>query len=230
MVTLLFTSIAAVIILVVVVYLWQKPATQSKLQDVESPLPLPPFPEHNGLFDIENKTGKELTAGEGHSSHELLLTRAESGDHSALEDAHKNFARKVYDEILSRLVKQADSDAKLLSLLSHVTRNELPVTRELAEAAIHSWAGSPDRGSTSRTLHITALASDARLYQTTVDTALKLWRTGLILNVSAAELRALFDGEYWVLSQEARNSGAGFMLKLFLAKVRRELEATTSVN
>ena len=127
-------------------------------------------------------------------------------------------------------MKQADSDARLVSVLSHITRNELPVSKELAQAAIKSWENSPDRGSTSRTLHITALADDARLYQSTVESALKFWRAGLLLGVSAAELRALFDGEFWVLSTKTRNSGAGFILKRALAKARRELEAATRVN
>lgn len=230
MVTLLFSSIALLIILVVAVYFWQKPATRTKLQGADDQLPLPPVAKHTGLFDTPNNVQETLSPEDRDEALKLLKSRAATGDLTSLDDAHKTFDRKVYDEILSALVRQADSDARLLSLLSHVTRNELPVTRELAEAAVKSWVVSPDRGSTSRTLHITALANDARLYQSTVETTLKLWKQGLIQNVSAVELRALFDGEYWVLSPAARNSGAGFILKLFLAKVRRELQATTSVN
>src|SRR6185295_19095587 len=156
---------------------------------------------------------------------ELLIERAATGDHSAADEAHKNFDRKVYDEILASLVKYADSDARLLSVLSHVTRNELPVSLQLAQAAIRSWESSPDRGSTPRTLHITALADDAKLYQEVVESALKFWRAGSLTGVSAMELRSLLDGEFWVLSNNTRSSGAGFIMKHALAKARRELEA-----
>ena len=231
MVTLLLTSIAALIILVVAVYFWQRPASHSQLDSSVLPPPLPPRTDR-GLFadNSDSHFQKELSDVDSKAQVELLLSRAAAGDISAIDEAHQNFDRKVYDEILNALVKQADSDAKLLSVLSHVTRKELPVNSELAEAAINSWRTSPDRGSTSRTLHITALADDARLYQSVVESALEFWRQGLLLNVSAAELRALFDGEFWVLSAQTRNSGAGFILKLFLAKVRRELDAAVRVK
>ncbi len=95
---------------------------------------------------------------------------------------------------------------------------------------IKSWKSSPERSSTATTLHLTALADDAALYQTAVEAALHFWRQGLLPDVSAAELRALFDGEFWVLSAKARSSGAGFILKRSLANARRELETAMRVN
>jgi hypothetical protein len=79
-------------------------------------------------------------------------------------------------------------------------------------------------------LHLTALADDADLYRSTVEMALDLWRQGLLPNVTSAELRALFDGEFWVLSAKSRNSGAGFILKRTLANARRELETAVREN
>ena len=35
----------------------------------------------------------------------------------------------------------------------------------------------------------------------------------IVRDVSAEELRALFDGEFWILSARTRSSGAGFVLK-----------------
>jgi hypothetical protein len=52
----------------------------------------------------------------------------------------------------------------------------------------------------------------------------------LLTGVSAAELRALFDGEFWVLSAQTRSSGTGFVLKRTLANARRELETAMRVN
>jgi hypothetical protein len=227
MVTLLFTAIAILVVLVLAVYFWQKPSVQSKLAGVEEYAALPPN-KARGLFP---DTANELVADSTNvQSRQQLLERALAGDNSAADEARKNFDPATYDEILAALVRHADSDAKLLSLLTHVTRAEMPVTKDLARAAIRAWENSPDRSSTARTLHITALADDARLYQSTVQSALKLFRSGSLNGVSAMELRALFDGEYWVLSNQTRSSGAGFILKLVLAKARRELEAAMRVS
>ncbi|HEV7397569.1 MAG TPA: hypothetical protein VGN86_13745 [Pyrinomonadaceae bacterium] len=223
MVTLLFTSIVVLIVLILAVYLWQKPAVQSQLTGMDESGAFLPR-ERIGLFPDNNDN--QLPSLNGvESAIPQLLERAAAGDNTTADEAYKSFDRRVYDEILAALVKQADSEARLLSVLSHVTRNELPVTNELAQAAIQSWKNSPDRSSTARTLHITALADDARLYQNTVEFVLNLWRLGSLNEVSAAELRSLIDGEFWVLSNQTRSSGAGFILKRSLAKARRELEA-----
>jgi hypothetical protein len=52
-----------------------------------------------------------------------------------------------------------------------------------------------------------------------------MWRDAKLGDISAVELRALFDGEFWVLSSRSRSSGAGFVLKRTLDGARRELEA-----
>jgi hypothetical protein len=74
-------------------------------------------------------------------------------------------------------------------------------------------------------LHVAALSNDAAVYQTAVETALEFWRGGLLSEVSAQELRAILEGEFWILSSPARSSGAGFLLKRALAVARRELKA-----
>lgn len=230
MVTLLFTSIAVLALLALAVYFWQKPAKQSSLEGFEDYSALPRVSEPGGFFGEESSEKKLLSTTNSASERESLLQRAAAGDNTAADDAHKNFDRKVYDEILAALVNYADSDARLLSVLSHVTRNDLPVSLPLAQAAIRSWESSPDRGSTPRTLHITALADDAKLYQSVVESALKFWREGTLPGISAAELRSLLDGEFWVLSNKTRSSGAGFIMKHALAKARRELEAAARVS
>ena len=225
MVTLLLISVA-VLILLVAVYSRQTPSTGSKLAGTAETAQLPTA-QPASLFPAELEPVPEK---DPHQELEQLRTRAASGDLSVLDAAQKNFDRKVYDEILSALIQRVESDAHLLSLLTHVTRHELPVSKALAQATINSWQSSPDRGSTPRTLHITALADDAQLYQSTIETALSFWKQGSLPNVSAAELRSLFDGEFWVLSSNTRSSGAGFILKRALAKARRELEAAINAN
>ncbi len=136
---------------------------------------------------------------------------------------------ELYDRVLAELVQISDSDPKLLALMSHVSQNDLPVNRSLAEAVLTSWRANPDRSGTARALHFAALSDDADIYRGAVEAALQQWRAAKLADISPIELRALFDGEFWVLSSRSRSSGAGFVLKRTLEKARRELEAA-SVN
>ncbi|MEP6818715.1 MAG: hypothetical protein ABJA18_04220, partial [bacterium] len=223
MVALLFTAVFIIGLLAITLYFWVPRAKSSE------PSLLPPPQPPRGLFT--EKDGFESAVlpppadpGELESKRRSLVERAKAGDESALNEAHSLGDQKFYDEVLDQLTANADSTPELLALVSYVTRNELRVNRKLAEAIINSWKTSPDRTSTPKTLHIAALTDDADLYSSTVETALSFWRQGLLADVSAAELRALFDGEFWVLSARTRSSGAGFILKRKLASARRELE------
>ena len=228
MVALLFTAIFIIVVLVIPFLFW---AVRTKAPGERL---LPPPEPPRGLFTekeaFESAVLPPAGADENGTARKSLSERAGTGDQSALAEAQALGDRKFYDEVLDQLTLNADNGATLLALASYVTRNELPVSRKLAEALISSWKSSPTRSSTATTLHLTALADDAELYQQTVETALVFWRQGLIENVSAAELRALFDGEFWVLSAHTRRSGAGFILKRKLASARRELETAMRVN
>jgi hypothetical protein len=105
-----------------------------------------------------------------------------------------------------------------------VTRHELPVNRNLASALIEAWRDAADRNSTAKMLHLAALSDDPEVYQTASEAAMTAWRGGGLPDVSAPELQAILEGEFWILSSHARRSGAGFVLKRSLAAVRRELQ------
>ena len=228
MVALLFTAIFIIGLLAVPLFFWALRAKGSGANLL--PPPEPP----RGLFSdkdgFESAVLPPAEPDERENLRHLLSERAKAGDKTALLEAHALGDRKFYDELLDQLTLNADRGPTLLELSSYVTRNELPVNRKLAEALISSWKVSPGRSSTATTLHLTALADDAELYQSTVEATLQFWRQGLLADVSAAELRALFDGEFWVLSARTRGSGAGFILKRKLASVRRELETAMRVN
>lgn len=102
--------------------------------------------------------------------------------------------------------------------------DELEARKALAEEFIAAWQVSPDRVSTAKMLHLAALADDAEIFNTAVETALKEWQRGSVPDLSAAELQALFNSEFWILSSAARSSGAGFVLKRTLSRARRDLE------
>jgi hypothetical protein len=75
-------------------------------------------------------------------------------------------------------------------------------------------------------LHVAALADDPKVYQTAMEAAMQRWRTGGLPDISGAELLAILEGEFWILSSPARTSGAGFVLKRSLADARRDLQRT----
>jgi hypothetical protein len=229
MVALLFTAIFIIGLLVIPFLFWAMRTKGSG--EALLPPPNPPrglFSDNDGFESAvlpPAASPAELEAGRT-----TLIERAKAGEKSVLLEAQALGDPNFYDELLDQLTSNAARDPLLLALATYVTRNELPVNRTLAEALIRSWKSSPDRSSTATTLHLTALADDADLYQSAVEAALHFWRQGLLSNVSAAELRALFDGEFWVLSAQTRGSGAGFILKRKLASARRELETAMRVN
>ena len=83
-----------------------------------------------------------------------------------------------------------------------------------------------DRRTTAAMLHVAALAGDAKFYQQAIETALLYWREQKLSDMTAEELTQLIESEFWLIPPDARNSGAGFLLKQKLAHVRRELTAT----
>ena len=225
MVTLLISAFAILFLVGIAIYFRQKPAANVS-ENV-----LPPNPEARSLFadDGSNKAAEQerlaLAAG---AQEEALTARARNGERSALAEAHAGGDANLYDRVLAELVQVADSQPKLLSLLSYVIQNELPVNKGLAEAVLASWREAPDRSGTAKALHFAALSDDADIYRGAVESALGFWRDGKLAGTSAAELRALFDGEFWILSSRSRSSGAGFVLKRTLEDARRELEAAAS--
>ena len=222
MVTFLLSALVVLIIIGIGLYLWQKP------RRVYAEEVLPPPPAARGLFTDNpslETTPAQLAASTDAATE--LVERARQGDRAALSDAHRTRDRAVYDRVLSELLRQADSEAKLLALMSYVSQHELAVNDSLARAIIDSWKESPDRNTTAKALHFAALSDNAETYRTAVELAMNLWREGKLSDISAAELKSLFEGEFWVISSGSRSTGAGFSLKQTLADARRELEATT---
>ncbi|HET8782605.1 MAG TPA: hypothetical protein VFM63_09315 [Pyrinomonadaceae bacterium] len=113
------------------------------------------------------------------------------------------------------------------------TLNQLPETThkvdqedfEEAIAAIRSFQESPDRSSTTRLLHVAASTDDAKTFGRAIELVLMSWRDRSLSDVSAKDLQALFNSEYWVLSSRTRTSGAGFVLKQTLSEANHELES-----
>jgi hypothetical protein len=215
MVTFLITSAFILGLFALAIYFWQKPAKTSET------IELPPIIPPRALFSDSPPPALEPAAPLIPSEHELL-SRAEAGDLSVLIEAKD---LNVYDRVLNVLVSQTTTEAKLFSLASHVKQHELPVNSALAEAMLRSWQARPNRHATAKALHFAALANDAQLYREAVEAAMQLRRNGQLQDLSALELLAIFNGEFWLLSSSVRNSGLGFVLKRTLASAKRELES-----
>lgn len=217
MVTLLITSVFVFGLIAIAIFFWQKAANTT--QPIELPLPPPPA----GLFSDFKPAELPVPTEDPKKA---VIESATKGDKNALAQARLLNDSSFYEEILNLFVSQIDSEPKLLSLVSYVTRNELPVTKALAQRQIDYWNDSRDRHSTAKMLHVAALSDDAETFRQAVEIALSSWRNGKLPEVSAVELQSLINGEYWVLSSNTRSSGAGFVLKRTLATAKRELEPT----
>jgi hypothetical protein len=110
-------------------------------------------------------------------------------------------------------------------LASYIVRHDLPVNKTLAEKFVELWRQAPDRESTAKMLHLAALSDNADTYRSAVASALDYRRNGKLTTITKEELKAIIEGEYWLLSSNTRSSGAGFVLKQTLTNARRELEA-----
>ena len=195
---------------------------------------LPPPPHARSLFGeagvdaLDESARLKEAERQASARREALLARAAQNDKSALDDALDDAA--LYDAVLDALAERADNYKRLVALVSYIERSErrLRVNVSLAEKFLDAWKASPDTRTTAIALHVAATADNAPVYQRAVETAFTLWQSGQLPNISAEELRALFDGEYWVLSSGVRNSGAGFVLKQKLASLRLQLLKASS--
>jgi hypothetical protein len=227
MVTVLITSFLLLVVISFAIYRWQR-SVSGDISDHS----LPPSQDFEGLFaESIAKEQARLDAAqveqERYDKRVELLARAGKGDKSALLDAQQTGDAKLYEEILNALVQSAENEKQVLSLASFISRNEkLSVNIELAKAFIETWKSSPDRQTTAKMLHVVALAGDAALYHQAIELALERWREQTLIDVNANELITLFESEFWLIPSDARNSGAGFLLKRELAKIRREIVAT----
>jgi hypothetical protein len=222
MVTFLITSVFVFGLIAIAIYFWQKPAKTSET------IELPPPPPPRGMFSDYQPNQVSAAAEDLSALRSSILENARNGEREALSRAHQVNDQMLYEEVLNILTEQANSEAQLLSLISHVVRSDFPVNKNLARKAIEYWRESLDKSSTAKLLHIAALSNDAETYRNALEVVLKSWREGKLPDLSAAELQSLFNGEFWVLSSSTRSSGAGFVLKRTLSIANRELEATNN--
>jgi len=167
---------------------------------------------------------EELSRVEGERRGQMLA-RATDGDYTVLVEAHRANDATLYGALLGETMNWATrSENNLGELASFIaTDKELRSNVALSDAYIELWKISPDLTTTARMLHLAALADDADAFGRAVDAAVTASRDGRLPQVSTADLRALIESEFWVMTTDARVTGAGFVLKQRLATLREEL-------
>ena len=202
-------------------YFWQRVSQENRTSK------LAPRPEARGLFDNETDGSGPTPAAKEEAARlsERLLGRAALADRGALDEAHQAGDRDLYSEVLDELTRHAEtSDETLAALAEHVTESKkLRSNARLARALIERFKQSPNRRSLADMLHVAALADDAAIYERAVAEALEFWQGGRLPELTANNLLALVESQYWVLAPEARRSGAGFALRQSLERCRRQL-------
>jgi hypothetical protein len=189
---------------------------------------LPPHGARALFADAEAGRPVADDSDEGGASEDFereLRERASRGDLETLKEARATGRAELYHLVLGLHLERSEGDAvRLRALAERVARGEdLPSSPALASAVLEDWARDPARARVPVTLRVAALSGDAVAFERTMMAVLRAWLEGKLTDSSADELRALFDAEYWLLSSEARRSGAGFQLKQKLAQVRRTL-------
>ena len=187
---------------------------------------LPPGVSPRGLFDAPHasETPKESPEQQRRNR---LRERAERGDLSVLAEARASSDAALYRFALDGLVGRASGDpARVRELAAHVAAGRgLRASPELAELLLELWRQGPTPAATAELLRVSALSDDAGTFGRAVSEVLEVWEKGGLGRFGAEDLRSLFEAEYWLLSSEAKRSGAGFVLKQKLADVRRRLSA-----
>lgn len=189
---------------------------------------LPPPYDARGLFGGDGVRTALPEAVEDAASEDFekeLRERASRGDLETLKEARDSGRAELYNLILGILLERSEGDAVALrALADFVARGEdLRSTTALAEAALEDFGRAPERPRIPTLLRVAALTGDAAAFERAMTAVLRARLEERLPDSNADELRALFDSEYWLLSSEARRSGAGFQLKQKLAQVRRSL-------
>jgi hypothetical protein len=189
---------------------------------------LPPPYGARGLFGGDAAPRALPEVGEDAASKDFereLRERASRGDLETLKEARESGRDGLYNLILGIMLERSEGDAVALRALTNfVARGgALYSTPALAAAALEDFVREPVRARVPVTLRVAALSDDAAAFERAMTAVLRVWLEGRLAGVNAEELRVIFDAEYWLLSSEARRSGAGFQLKQKLAQVRRSL-------
>ncbi len=96
---------------------------------------------------------------------------------------------------------------------------------EKVEVCRVNWRTSPDTRKTVELLRLASEAENAGVFSDVADDITKVWRENKIENLTADNLADLLDSHLKTLPQQERTSGAIFVLKQEITKLRESSES-----
>jgi hypothetical protein len=209
-------SAAAVVVTVSILLRRQKslpPSTEIPPQ-FQTPI------QYRSIFAPSDEELRALEAGEKAEQREQLRrkipAKAETGDFNALIEA-KDFGVEFYETILKELTFRSDAE-KFLSLSSFVDENKLRTNAEFIRRFQSVAENSQSKKDLIRLLHFAAFSDSAEIFSATLEDAVKISRN--VKDFTKTDLIQLAESEFWLLSPSEKASGAAFLLKQKLAKLR----------
>lgn len=215
-------SLSILILLALIVYAVRKRGQHSFLPEAEQvQLESPRF---SALFSPTKADLARIEQAKHHQSlaeqREKLLIWASLVDFSALNHRPLLEDKKLWAEswevALEILTERARSEQDVRELALFCLDNEFNVNKSLGDAFHKIWENAPDIRTTTEMFRIAA-KTDAETFLDVLTEAECFVQNGKLTEISAAELYELAESHYWLLSQQTRTSGAGFLLKQKLA-------------
>jgi hypothetical protein len=190
----------------------------------ENPAQFQPLIQYQSIFAPSEAELRAFEAEDKAKQRETLrqkiLAKAESADFDALIEA-RVFETAFCDRILKELTLRCDSE-KFVSLCSFVEENELRTNAEFIRRFQSFAENSPRRKDLIRLLHFAALSGSAEIFSATVEAASIFSRDSR--DFTQTDLIQLAESQFWLLPAAEKTSGAGFLLKQKLAKLRTEVQ------
>jgi hypothetical protein len=175
-----------------------------------------PDAEEIRAFEAEDK------AKRSEMLRQKILAKAETGDFGALNEA-KDFEFEFYDRVLRELAVRCDGE-RFASLALFIEERKLPANAALIgrfQDALENSAGKKDA---IRFLHLAALSRSAEIFSDSVESVIKLCREDKLEGFTQTNLIQLAESQFWLLPTAEKTSGAAFLLKQKLAKLRSEVQ------
>jgi hypothetical protein len=194
---------------------------------------LPPAPETPAQFQtiqyqsIFAPSAEELCAQEAEDRAEQramrrqkILAKAETNDLTALIEA-KDFGAELYELVLKELTFRGDAE-RFAALSSFIEENKLRANAEFIKRFQSLAENSASRKDLIRLLHFAALSGSAEIFSAAVEDAVHISRG--LRDFTQTDLFQLAESEFRLLPQTEKASGAAFLLKQKLAKLRSEFQ------
>ena len=194
---------------------------------------LPPAPENSPQFqpiqyqsifapseeEIRAQQAEDQAKQRGMQRQEILA-KAETDNFSALIEA-RDFGDEFYGRVLKELTFRCDSE-NFASLSSFIEENKLRTNAEFIKRFQSFEENSPGRKDLIRLLHFAALSGSAEIFSATLEDAINISKG--LEDFTETDIFQLAESEFWLLPQTEKASGAGFLLKQKLAKLRSEFQ------